>query len=76
MPPTGTWGSDGDNGINRFFIPQARAWSDGGFDADHGFAFDGVGRRAHWSRARGLIGAVMADVRAPLLCVRLLHHQI
>jgi hypothetical protein len=22
---------------------QARAWADGDFDADHGFAFDGVG---------------------------------
>jgi hypothetical protein len=26
---------------------QARAWADGDFDADHGFAFDGVGRPAH-----------------------------
>jgi hypothetical protein len=25
---------------------QARAWADGGFDADHGLAFDGVDRRA------------------------------
>jgi hypothetical protein len=24
-----------------------RAWADGDFDADHGFAFDGVGRSAH-----------------------------
>jgi hypothetical protein len=26
---------------------QARSWADGDFDADHGFAFDGVGRPAH-----------------------------
>ena len=26
---------------------QARTWADGDFDADHGFAFDGVGRPAH-----------------------------
>jgi hypothetical protein len=26
---------------------QARTWVDGDFDADHGFAFDGVGRSAH-----------------------------
>jgi hypothetical protein len=26
---------------------QARAWADGDFDADHGFAFDSVGRPAH-----------------------------
>jgi hypothetical protein len=26
---------------------QARAWADGDFDADHGFAFDRVGRSAH-----------------------------
>jgi hypothetical protein len=26
---------------------QARAWAGGDFDADHGFAFDGVGRPAH-----------------------------
>jgi hypothetical protein len=26
---------------------QARAWADGDFDADHGFAFDGMGRPAH-----------------------------
>jgi hypothetical protein len=26
---------------------QARAWADGDFDADHGCAFDGVGRPAH-----------------------------
>jgi hypothetical protein len=26
---------------------QTRAWADGDFDADHGFAFDGVGRSAH-----------------------------
>jgi hypothetical protein len=26
---------------------QARAWADGDFDADHDFAFDGVGRPAH-----------------------------
>jgi hypothetical protein len=26
---------------------QARAWADGDFDADHGFAFDGVGRSDH-----------------------------
>jgi hypothetical protein len=26
---------------------HARAWADGDFDADHGFAFDGVGRPAH-----------------------------
>jgi hypothetical protein len=32
---------------------QARAWADGDFDADHGLAFDGVGRPAHWGRARG-----------------------
>jgi hypothetical protein len=48
---------------------QARAWADGDFDADHGFAFDGVGRPAHQSRARGPIGAGAADVRAPLPCV-------
>jgi hypothetical protein len=24
-----------------------RAWADGDFDADHGFAFDGVGRPAN-----------------------------
>ena len=29
---------------------QARAWADGDFDADHGFAFDGVGRPAHGTR--------------------------
>jgi hypothetical protein len=45
---------------------QARAWDDGDFDADHGFAFDGVGRPAHQSRARGLIGVEAAAVRAPL----------
>jgi hypothetical protein len=28
-------------------VAQARAWADGDFDADHGFAFDGVGRPAH-----------------------------
>jgi hypothetical protein len=26
---------------------QARAWADGDFDADHGLAFDGVGRPAN-----------------------------
>ena len=26
---------------------QARAWADGDFDADRGFAFDGVGRSSH-----------------------------
>jgi hypothetical protein len=26
---------------------QARAWADRDFEADHGFAFDGVGRPAH-----------------------------
>jgi hypothetical protein len=26
---------------------QATAWADGDFDADHGLAFDGVGRPAH-----------------------------
>jgi hypothetical protein len=26
---------------------QARAWADGDFDADFGFASDGVGRPAH-----------------------------
>jgi hypothetical protein len=26
---------------------QTRAWADGGFDADHSFAVDGVGRPAH-----------------------------
>jgi hypothetical protein len=26
---------------------RARAWADGDFDADHGLAFDGVGRQAH-----------------------------
>ncbi len=26
---------------------QAWAWADGDFDADHGLAFDGVGRPAH-----------------------------
>jgi hypothetical protein len=26
---------------------QARAWAGGDFDADHGLAFDGVGRPAH-----------------------------
>jgi hypothetical protein len=37
---------------------QARVWvwAGGGFDADHGFAFDGVGRSAHWSRASGIKG--------------------
>jgi hypothetical protein len=29
---------------------QARAWADGDFDADHGFAFDGVGRRIRAGR--------------------------
>jgi hypothetical protein len=29
---------------------QARAWADGDFDADHGFAFDGVGRPVCQSR--------------------------
>jgi hypothetical protein len=43
---------------------QARAWADGDFDADRGFAFDGVGRPAHWSRARGPIGAEAAAARA------------
>jgi hypothetical protein len=47
---------------------QARAWADGDFDADHGFAFDGVGHPAHCSRARGLVGAEAAAVRVPLLC--------
>jgi hypothetical protein len=37
---------------------QAPAWADGGFDADHGLAFDGVGRP---------IGVEAAAVRAPLL---------
>jgi hypothetical protein len=27
--------------------PHARAWADDDFDADHDFAFDGVGRPAH-----------------------------
>jgi hypothetical protein len=27
--------------------PKARAWADGDFDADHGFAFDSVSRPAH-----------------------------
>ena len=54
---------------------QARAWADGDFDADHGFAFDGVGRPAHQSRARGPIGVEAADVRAPLLCISLLHQK-
>jgi hypothetical protein len=27
---------------------QARAWAGGDYVADHGFAFDGVGRPAHW----------------------------
>jgi hypothetical protein len=26
---------------------SAAAWADGDFDADHGFAFDGVGRPGH-----------------------------
>jgi hypothetical protein len=52
---------------------QARAWAGGDFDADHGFAFDGVGRPAHWSRARGLTGVEAAALRAPLLCISLLH---
>jgi hypothetical protein len=43
---------------------QARTWADGDFDADHGFAFDGVGHPAHCSRARGLVGAEAAAVRA------------
>jgi hypothetical protein len=30
-----------------FRIREARAWADGDFDADHGLAFDGVGRLAH-----------------------------
>jgi hypothetical protein len=36
---------------------------------DHGFAFDGVGRPAHWSRARGPVGVEAAAVRVPLLCM-------
>jgi hypothetical protein len=44
---------------------QARAWAGG---ADHGFAFDRVGRPAqHYSRARGLIGVGAAAVRMGLL---------
>jgi hypothetical protein len=39
---------------------QARAWADGDFDADHGFAFDGVGRSAHYLFC-GLIGVEAAD---------------
>jgi hypothetical protein len=54
---------------------QARAWADGDFDADHGLAFDGVGRPAHKSRARGPIGVGAADVRTPLLCISLLHQK-
>jgi hypothetical protein len=52
---------------------QARAWADGDFDADHGLAFDGVGRPAHSSRARGPIAVEAAAVRAPLLCMCLLN---
>jgi hypothetical protein len=48
---------------------QARAWPGGDFDADRGLAFDGVGRPAHWSRARGLAGAEVAASRAPLVCL-------
>jgi hypothetical protein len=48
---------------------QARAWACGDFDADHGFASDGVGRSAHSSRARGLRGAEAAAVRVALLCM-------
>jgi hypothetical protein len=41
-------------------------------DADHGLAsFDGVGRPAHWIRARGITGVEAAGVRAPC-CVYLL----
>jgi hypothetical protein len=55
---------------------QGRAWADGDFDADHGFAFDGVGRPAHSkSRARGPIRAEAAAVRAPLLCISPLHQK-
>jgi hypothetical protein len=54
---------------------QARAWADGDFDADRGFAFDGVGRPAHQSRARCPTGVEAAAVRAPLLCISLLHTQ-
>jgi hypothetical protein len=57
--------------------PQAKKQNifDGDFDADHGFAFDGVGRPAHQSRARGPIEAEAAAVRAPLLCIRRLHQK-
>jgi hypothetical protein len=41
--------SDVQRGIEPVYQSQARAWADGGCDADHGFAFDGVGRPAHWS---------------------------
>jgi hypothetical protein len=52
---------------------QARAWAGGDFGGDHGLAFDGVGRSAHQSRARGPRGAGAAAVRAPLLaaCTRI-----
>jgi hypothetical protein len=45
---------------------QAR-WAGSDFDADHGLAFDGVGRSANRSRARGPKGVWAAAVRAPLL---------
>jgi hypothetical protein len=48
---------------------QARAWAGGDFDADHGLAFDGVGRQAHWGRARGPTGVEAAAARAPLLFI-------
>jgi hypothetical protein len=35
---------------------QARAWADGDFGADHGFAFGGVGRPGHKGRGRGPTG--------------------
>jgi hypothetical protein len=34
-----------------------------------------VGRPAHYSRARGLIGVGDATVRAPLLCISPFHPQ-
>jgi hypothetical protein len=35
---------------------QARAWADGDFDADHGFAFDGISPLSMWSGGLDLCG--------------------
>jgi hypothetical protein len=37
---------------------QARAWADGDFDADHGFAFDGVGARPNRGGGGGCARAI------------------